>query len=94
MNIYDVIKRPLITEKSAVLKESKNIVMFQVHPAANKCEIKDAVEKLFKVGVLDVKTANVAGKLKRFGKYMGKRSNWKKAYVTLEPGSRVDFFEV
>jgi large subunit ribosomal protein L23 len=94
MNIYYVIKKPLITEKSAILKETKNVVMIQVHPEANKCEIKEAVEKLFKVNVVNVKTANVAGKIKRFGRHTGKRSNWKKAYITLEEGSRVDFFEV
>jgi large subunit ribosomal protein L23 len=94
MNIYDVIKKPLITEKTTIEKDSKGIVAFQVHRDANKLEIKEAAEKLFKVEVVDVRTVNVAGKVKRVGKNFGKRSNWKKAYVTLKEGSSVDFFEV
>lgn len=94
MNIYDVIQKPLISEKTQVEKESKGIVAFQVHRDANKLEIKNAVEALFKVEVADVNTVNVAGKMKRFGRHYGKRSNWKKAYVTLKEGSSVDFFEV
>jgi len=94
MNIYDVIQKPLISEKTTIEKESKGIVAFQVHRDANKLEIKEAVEKLFKVDVLDVNTITVAGKVKRFGRHHGKRSNWKKAYVTLKEGSKVDFFEV
>ncbi len=94
MNIYDVIKKPLITEKTTIEKDSKGIVAFQVHRDANKLEIKEAAEKLFKVEVVDVRTVNVAGKVKRVGKNLGKRSNWKKAYVTLKEGSSVDFFEV
>jgi len=94
MNIYDVIRKPLITEKTTIEKESKGIVAFQVHRDANKLEIKEAAEKLFKVEVVDVRTVNVAGKVKRVGKNFGKRSNWKKAYVTLKEGSSVDFFEV
>ncbi len=94
MNIYDVIKKPLITEKTTLAKDARNIVAFEVSKDANKIEIKDAVEKLFKVEVAAVKTVNVAGKVKRFGRNIGKRSNWKKAYVTLKEGSSVDFFEV
>ncbi|MEA5115470.1 MAG: 50S ribosomal protein L23 [Geobacteraceae bacterium] len=94
MNIYDVIQKPLITEKTTIEKDSKGIVAFQVHRDANKLEIKEAAEKLFKVEVVDVRTVNVAGKVKRVGKNFGKRSNWKKAYVTLKEGSSVDFFEV
>jgi large subunit ribosomal protein L23 len=94
MNIYDVIKKPLITEKTTIEKDSKGIVAFQVHRDANKLEIKEAAEKLFKVEVVEVRTVNVAGKVKRVGKNFGKRSNWKKAYVTLKEGSSVDFFEV
>jgi len=94
MNIYDVIKKPLITEKTTIEKDSKGIVAFQVHRDANKLEIKEAAEKLFKVEVVEVRTVNVAGKVKRVGKSFGKRSNWKKAYVTLKEGSSVDFFEV
>jgi large subunit ribosomal protein L23 len=94
MNIYDVIKKPLITEKTTAEKDARNIIVFVVHRDANKIEIKESVEKLFKVEVDAVKTATVAGKLKRVGGQVGKRANWKKAYVTLKEGSNVDFFEV
>ncbi len=94
MIIYDVIKKPLVTEKTATEKDAHNVVAFIVNKDANKIEIKQSVEKLFKVEVTAVKTINVAGKLKRVGKNIGKRSNWKKAYVTLKEGSNIDFFEV
>ncbi len=94
MNIYDIIKKPLITEKTTAEKDARNVVAFVVHRDANKIEIKESVEKLFKVEVTAVKTATVAGKVKRVGRQVGKRSNWKKAYVTLKEGSNVDFFEV
>ena len=93
MNIYSVIKKPLITEKTTIKKDDNNVISFVVNPDANKIEIKDAVKKLFNVEVDSVKTVNVAGKAKRVGKHSGKRSNWKKAYVTLKAGSNVDFFE-
>lgn len=94
MNIYDVIKKPLITEKTTAEKDARNVVAFVVNRDANKIEIKESVEKLFKVEVNAVKTATVAGKMKRVGKNIGKRPNWKKAYVTLKEGSNIDFFEV
>ena len=94
MNIYDVIKKPLVTEKTTIEKDAKNVISFVVDRNANKIEIKEAVEKLFKVEVSAVNTVSVAGKLKRVGRNFGKRSNWKKAYVTLEEGSNVDFFEI
>ena len=94
MIIYDVIKKPLVTEKTATEKDANNVVAFVVNKDANKIEIKQSVEKLFKVEVTAVKTINVAGKMKRVGKNLGKRSNWKKAYVTLKEGSNIDFFEV
>lgn len=94
MIIYDVIKKPFVTEKTSVEKDENNVVAFVVDKAANKIEIKEAVEKLFKVDVVAVNTVNVAGKVKRYGARLGKRSNWKKAYVTLKAGSTVDFFEV
>jgi len=94
MNIYDIIKKPLVTEKTTLEKDARNIIAFEVNRDANKIEIKDAVEKLFNVEVSTVKTINVPGKMKRFGRNIGKRSNWKKAYVTLKEGSSVDFFEV
>ena len=94
MNIYDVIKKPLVTEKTTVEKDTKNVIAFVVNRAANKIEIKAAVEQLFNAQVSEVNTVNVAGKTKRTAKGIGKRSNWKKAYVTLKEGSNVDFFEV
>ena len=94
MNIYDVIKKPLITEKTTAEKDARNVVAFVVNRDANKIEIKESVEKLFKVEVNAVKTVTVAGKTKRVGKNIGKRPNWKKAYVTLKEGSNIDFFEV
>jgi large subunit ribosomal protein L23 len=94
MNIYDVIKKPLVTEKTTLEKDSKNIIAFEVDKNANKIEVKEAVEKIFSVNVLEVNTVNIAGKKKRSGKSVGKRANWKKAYVTLKEGSNVDFFEV
>ena len=93
MNIYDVIKKPLVTEKTTVEKDDKNVISFVVNRAANKIEIKAAVEQLFNAEVAAVNTVNVAGKSKRTAKGVGKRSNWKKAYVTLKEGSNVDFFE-
>ena len=94
MTIYDVIKKPLITEKTTVEKDARNVVVFSVNKSANKIEIKESVEKLFNVDVTSVKTVNVAGKVKRAGKNIGKRPNWKKAYITLKEGSNIDFFEV
>ncbi|GAM10963.1 50S ribosomal protein L23 [Geobacter sp. OR-1] len=94
MNIYDVIKKPLVTEKSTIAKDTNNVVAFVVDRDANKIEIKTAAEKLFNVRVDSVRTSTVAGKLKRSGKTIGKRSNWKKAYVTLQEGSNIDFFEI
>lgn len=94
MKIYDVIDRPLVTEKTTIEKDTKGVIAFSVHRDANKLEIKEAVEKLFNVRVTDVNTINMAGKVKRVGRNIGKRSNWKKAYVTLQAGSTVDFFEV
>ena len=94
MNVFDVIKKPLLTEKTTLEKDNKNVAAFVVAGEANKIEIKQAVQELFKVEVVAVRTAVVAGKLKRVGKYVGKRANWKKAYVTLKEGSNIDFFEV
>ncbi|MBL0224999.1 MAG: 50S ribosomal protein L23 [Geobacteraceae bacterium] len=94
MNIYSVIKKPHVTEKTSLGSDSTNTVSLVVDREANKIEIKQAVETLFKVKVSDVRTVNVAGKMKRFGKTTAKRSNWKKAYVTLQEGQSIDFFEV
>ena len=90
---YRIIRRPIITEKGSDLKDENNQLVFEVDPKANKSEIKKAVEKIFKVTVLTVRTQNRAGKRKRLGRFMGRRKNWKKAIVTLREGDRVDFFE-
>jgi len=94
MNIYDVIKKPLITEKTTLAKDARNVVAVVVNGDANKIQIKQAAEKLFKVDVKAVRTINMAGKVKRTGKNIGKRSNWKKAYISLNVGSNLDFFEL
>jgi len=94
MNIYSVIKKPHVTEKTSMGGEANNTVAIVVDRDANKIEIKHAVETLFKVKVDDVRTVNVAGKVKRVGQNFGKKSNWKKAYVTLQKGQSLDFFEV
>jgi len=92
--LHQIINRPLITEKTSLQKETGRVVAFEVAPGANKIEIKQAVEKAFNVKVTDVNTVRVAGKPKRVGRTMGKRGNWKKAYVTLAEGSSIDFFGV
>ena len=91
--VYEVIKRPIISEKSAALSEVGNRYTFEVALKSNKTEIKDAVKKVFKVDVLDVKTMIVHGKLKRVGRFETKRANWKKAIVTLKEGQKIDFFQ-
>ncbi len=92
--LHQIIKKPLITEKTSLQKEMGQIVAFEVALDANKIEIKQAVEKAFDVKVKNVNTTLVAGKVKRVGRQFGKRSNWKKAYVTLEEGGSIDFFGV
>ena len=92
-NRYSVLKKPLITEKSNLMKEELNQIAFAVDPRANKIEIKEAVKKLFNVKVLKVRTINMLGKKKRLGRSQGKKSDWKKAVVTLKEGERIDFFE-
>ena len=91
--LHQIIRKPLITEKATLQKEVGNTVAFEVAVNANKIEIKQAVEKAFNVKVKDVRTMVVAGKSKRFGRTFGKRSNMKKAYVTLAEGN-IDFFGV
>jgi large subunit ribosomal protein L23 len=93
-NLHDVLRRPLITEKSTLLKETQRSLCFEVHRDATKPEIKKAVETLFGVKVQDVRVANVHGKVKRQGRYQGRRPDWKKAYVVLREGEKmVEFFE-
>jgi len=91
---YSIILRPVVTEKSMQEKELMNKVTFEVHPKANKQEIKYAVEKLFDVKVLKVNTVRVKGKKRRVGRVEGKKKDWKKAIVTLAPGHRIELFEV
>ena len=100
-----IIKRPLLTEKGTLLKDTggssgelepeavKSQLLFEVAKDANKVEIRYAVEKLWNVNVLSVRTAIVRGKEKRVGRFVGKRSNWKKAIVTIGPGQNIEFFE-
>ena len=88
----DVIQSPLISEKGSLLTEAANQVLFKVRPDANKIEVKKAVESLFKVKVEKVRVARYLGKVRRVGRSMGRRSDWKKAYVTLREGDKIDFF--
>jgi large subunit ribosomal protein L23 len=88
-----IILRPIMTEKSMRQKEEQNTVTFQVRPDANKVEIRDAVEQLFKVKVSAVRTASYQGKLKRMGRHQGRRPDWKKAIVQLAPGHKIELVE-
>jgi len=90
---YNIIKRPLVTEKTNIQKEVDNQVTFEVDPRANRIEIQRAIEQIFNVKVANTRTMNVKGKSKRRGRIVGKRKDWKKAIVTLMPGERIDFFE-
>lgn len=90
---YLILKRPLITEKSATQKEANNTIAFEVDRGANKIEIKHAVEQIFKVNVLNVTTVTMKGKRKRVGRFFTKRPDWKKALVTIQSGQSVEFFE-
>lgn len=90
---HDVLKRPVVTEKSTALREEENQYAFEVALDANKIEIRRAVESNFGVRVLDVRTQVVRGKMKRFRRGFGKKPNWKKAVVTLREGDVIDFFE-
>ncbi len=91
--VYDAIKKPLFTEKGMDIKERENKILIEVNPAANKHEIKKAVEDIFKVKVAKVATINEKGKMKRFGKSVGMTSKRKKAILTLKKGEKLDFIE-
>ena len=93
MKQYDIIRGPLVTEKTTLQKELNNQVTFKVDKRANRVEIKNAVEKNFNTKVKQVRTVQVKGKVKQRGRIVGKRKDWKKAIVTLMPGQRIDFFE-
>jgi large subunit ribosomal protein L23 len=89
MNLYEVIVKPIVTEKCVAKKEGERTLCFQVAPEANKIQIKHAVEKIFKVKVEDVRTSMQVGKLRRRGRFSGYRSDWKKAYVKLKAGQKM-----
>ena len=93
MNIFDVLRAPKMSEKTLSLKEEANQFAFEVDQRANKIQIKESIEKSFKVSVLKVRTMNVRGKKKRLGRYQGLKSSWKKAIVTLKEGDTIEFFE-
>jgi len=95
MNVYDIIRFPHITEKSSALVGSgdQQLVAFKVRIDANKAQIKEAVEAVFEVKVDQVRTSRFQGKMKRQGRSQGRRPSWKKAYVTLKSGSKIEFFE-
>jgi large subunit ribosomal protein L23 len=91
--LQQVIRKPVITEKSTVDRETHNIVTFSVDPRASKLDIKRAVEELFAVKVVEVRTSRVQGKLRRMGRHVGRRPSWKKARVKLRQGDTIEFFE-
>jgi large subunit ribosomal protein L23 len=95
MTIHEVIRRPLVTEKGVEKKDSQRTLCFEVAAGANKVQVRQAVEKLFKVKVAEVRTANFEGKMRRRGRFVGYRPDWKKAYVKLKDGEKVpDFAEI
>lgn len=93
MNVHDVILRPVVTEKSTVARELSNAVTLAVDPKATKFDVKRAVEELFKVSVLRVRTSTPPAKKKRVGRFVGPRRAWKKAIVVLAEGQKIEFFE-
>jgi large subunit ribosomal protein L23 len=94
MNSHQIIVRPIVTEKSMVATEQSSIIAFEVNVKANKIQVKRAVEELFDVKVSEVRLMNVRGKVKRLGRNVGKRRDWRKAYVKLAPGEKApEFFE-
>lgn len=93
MNPQQIIQRPLVTERSMVIRDTQNKYCFKVHPRATKPEIRKAIEELFSVKVTAVATMNVAGKPKRLGRSMGYRASWKKAIVTVAPGQKIEIYD-
>ncbi|GMV52116.1 50S ribosomal protein L23 [Nitrospirales bacterium NOB] len=92
-DLHQVLIQPLLTEKITALREQGNTVGFLVHPNANKIQIRQAVETLLKVKVARVNVVNTQGKVKRLGRFVGRRSDWKKAFVTLKPGEKLELYE-
>lgn len=93
MNQYEIIRKPIITEKSTIQKEKDNQLTFEVDRKANRVEIRRSVERIFNVRVTKVRTIQMKGKVKRVGRTLGKRRDWKKAVVTLAAGENIEFFE-
>jgi len=93
MDMYQIVKKPLVTEKGTVMLSEGNWVTFKVHVDSNKIEIREAVQKIFSVSVLQVNTQIVRGKRKRFGRTMGQSKAWKKAIVQLKEGDKIEIFE-
>lgn len=94
MNLHDVIRAPVVTEKSDLMRENQNAYTFEVDRRATKLEIKAAVKEFFNVDVVDIRTAVVRGKNKRVGRTLGRRPNWKKAVVVLKEGQAIDLFDL
>ncbi len=92
MNLTDVIRRPLITEKTTIMREDGRTIVFEVAAGANKVEIRQAIEKLLGTKVASIRTTIAHGKIKRQGKFVGRRSDWKKAYVRLRDGEKMPEF--
>lgn len=93
MDMYQVVIKPLVTEKGTMMLSEGNWVTFRVHQDANKIEVREAVQKIFSVSVLQVNTQVVRGKRRRFGKTMGQSKPWKKAMVRLKEGDKIEIFE-
>ena len=93
MNAQQVVQKPLVTERSMQLRDDENKYAFRVHPRATKPEIRKAIEELFHVRVVGVTTLNVLGKYKRMGRYVGRRSSWKKAIVKVAEGQKIEIYD-
>ena len=93
MDMYQVVIKPLVTEKGTMMLSEGNWVTFRVHPDANKIEVREAIQKIFSVSLLQVNTEIVRGKRRRFGKTMGQSKAWKKAMVRLKEGDKIEIFE-
>ncbi len=92
-SLHDILLQPFLTEKITAMRENNNTVGFLVRPDANRVQIKQAVETLLKVKVERVNVMNVRGKIKRLGRFSGKRSDWKKAFVKLKQGEKLELYE-
>ena len=93
MSAEGMVLSPLVTEKGTIVGEKSNQVVFRIRPGASKDQIRNVIEDLFKVTVVKVRTANFLGKERRRGRTVGRRPNWKKAYITLKKGDRIEIFE-